>query len=288
MKAGLTTSMQNIDEKYNALAGMIKAYGNSLVAFSGGVDSTFLLKVCSDVLGEKTLAVTAVSPAYTREEIQEAKEMAKTMKVEHLLIETNEIQNENYAGNPWNRCYFCKTELFQHLEPIARERKISHILYGENYSDVQDIRPGAQAAKEFGVYAPLRDARLTKEEIRILSRGLGLPTYDKPQNACLASRIAFGEAITQEKLARVAEAERFLHALGFLQVRVRSHDRLARIEIDKEDMDKFTDASLREKIYKKFREIGFAYTALDLLGYRTGSSNESILREKAVPFKGDA
>lgn len=271
--------MQNTYHKFAALKEIIHGYEKVLVAFSGGVDSSFLLKVCADELKENVLAVTSTSAAYTDEEINEARHLASSFHVEHILIETREIENENYAQNPWNRCYFCKTELFSLLEPVAKERNIRAILYGENASDARDafdIRPGGQAAKESGVHAPLKDAGLTKEEIRFLSKELGLPTYDKPQNACLASRIAFGERITPEKLSRVARAEKFLHDMGFRQVRVRTHDGLARIEVEQNEMASLFDAEMRNKIYQAFKTLGFTYASMDLLGYRTGSSNENI------------
>lgn len=277
--------MQTAYKKLNTLKEIIHKFDKVLVAFSGGVDSTFLLKICADELKENVLAVTSISAAYTDEEIEEAKKLAKSFHVEHILIETHELANENYAQNPWNRCYYCKKELFTQLEPITRQRNIKTVFYGENASDMQDIRPGGQAAKEFGIHAPLRDAGIAKEEIRFLSKELGLPTHDKPQNACLASRIAFGERITEEKLSRVAAAEKFLRELGFEQFRVRSHDGLARIEVNRGEMVKFFDEELREKIYQRFKIFGFTYTSLDLIGYRTGSANEKLGTASTKPFK---
>lgn len=277
--------MQTAYKKLNTLKEIIHKFDKVLVAFSGGVDSTFLLKICADELKENVLAVTSTSAAYTDEEIKEAKRLAKSFHVEHILIETHELANENYAQNPWNRCYYCKKELFTQLEPITRQRNIKTVFYGENASDMQDIRPGEQAAKEFGIHAPLRDAGLAKDEIRFLSKELGLPTHDKPQNACLSSRIAFGERITEEKLSRVAQAEKFLRELGFEQLRVRSHDGLARIEVNRGEMGKFFDEEIREKIYQRFKDFGFTYTSLDLMGYRTGSANEKIRTAPPKPFK---
>lgn len=278
--------MQIAYEKLETLKKIIQSHDKVLVAFSGGVDSTFLLKISAESLPkENVLALTSTSAAYTHEEIEEAKQLAQSMDVEHILIETHELEDDNYADNPWNRCYFCKKELFAQIEPIAKEKNIRAIFYGENSSDAIDIRPGGQAAKEFGVYAPLKDAGLTKEEIRFLSKELGLPTHDKPQNACLSSRIAFGERITAEKLSRVAQAEKFLRELGFHQVRVRSHDGLARIEVDKHDMEKFLDETLRGRIHAKLKTIGFTYTSVDLLGYRTGSANEKIASKQSHKTK---
>lgn len=266
----------NPGSKLRTLHSIFQEMENVLVAFSGGVDSTYLLKAAKDVLGVNVLAVTADSESYPREELEEAKVLARQIGVEHLIIRTGELSNENYAINPVNRCFFCKDELFTHLQKIAGERNIPYIVYGEIADDVGDFRPGAQAAKKFGVRAPLREAGFTKEEIRALSREMGLPTHDKPAMACLSSRIAYGERITPEKLSQVEQAERFLHSLGFRQVRVRHHENTARIEFEKKDLPSLFSNGIHEKIVSELKRLGYIYVTVDLEGYRTGSMNEEI------------
>src|SRR5438094_4272460 len=210
--------------KLEQLRELIRSCGSCLVAYSGGVDSAFLARVARDVLGDRSLAVIADSPSLPRRELQEALEIAERFQIRVRVVRTGEFENPNYTANPYNRCYFCKHELFEEVTPIARTEGFAVIAYGENASDVTDFRPGAQAAAEFQVRAPLKEIGLTKQEIRELSAQLGLPTADKPQMACLSSRIPYGEAVTEEKLKMIEAAENFLRDLGFYDVRVRHHE----------------------------------------------------------------
>ena len=240
------------DEKLENLKKSISRMERAIVAFSGGVDSTFLLKICVDVLGrENVIAVTAVSPTYQEEEIEEARAFAKSMGIEHLIIHTHEMENDKFVSNPRERCYFCKKELFSELKRIASQHGVRYVLDATNKDDESDFRPGMRALREEGVISPLREAGITKEEIRYFSKKLGLPTYDKPSQACLASRFPYGEKITEEKLKMVKEAERFLKMLGFKVVRVRHHGRVARIEVGREEMKKILENDIRTKIYER-------------------------------------
>ena len=279
--------------KLEKLRALLRTYDSCLVAYSGGVDSVFLAHVAHEVLGEKSLAVIADSPSLPRRELQEAIEIAKQFAFPLRIVRTNEFQNESYLANPNNRCYFCKHELFTELEPIAREEHFAVIAYGENASDIGDHRPGAKAASEFQIRAPLKEVGLTKAEIRELSAKLGLPTADKPQMACLSSRIPYGESVTPEKLRMIEEAECVLRDLGFFDVRVRHHElkqgQLARIEVGLDEMKKFFGDGAFEKIARVIKEIGYAHVTLDLQGYRRGSLNEkavqfpATLARKSVP-----
>ena len=267
-------------DKLNRLQDLLRSYGSCLVAYSGGVDSVFLARVAREILGQKSLAVIADSPSLPRRELEEALEIAERFEIPVRVVRTMEFENPNYLANPDNRCYFCKHELFTELEPLARAEGFAVIAYGENASDVGDFRPGARAAAEFQVRAPLKEAGLTKAEIRELSARLGLPTADKPQMACLSSRIPYGEAVTPEKLSMIERAEYVLRDLGFHDVRVRHHElkrgHLARIEVGLEEMPQFfaEDAFLRAA--RALKEIGYAHVTLDLQGYRRGSANELI------------
>ncbi|NOY64082.1 MAG: ATP-dependent sacrificial sulfur transferase LarE [Nitrospirae bacterium] len=246
------------------------------VAFSGGVDSTFLLRVARDVLGERVIAVTATSPTYPESELREAIELAESMNVRHLVISSNELEIPGFSENSTNRCYHCKNELFRKLKTIAEEHGIGNVVDGSNHDDTRDFRPGRRAARELGVRSPLSEAGLTKKEIRYLSKQLGLRTWNKPSFACLSSRFPYGERITEEKLRKVERAERFLRELGFTQFRVRHHNGIARLEFLPEEMSFFNDADLRVRIDTELKRIGFNYVTVDLLGYRTGSMNEVI------------
>ncbi len=241
------------------------------VAYSGGVDSTFLLKMCRDVLQDKVLAVIAKSETYPQREIKEAITMTKRLNVPFLLIETKELKNRNFLKNPQDRCYWCKQELFSKIHRIARERKIAFVVDGSNYDDLSDFRPGFKAGEELGIRKPLAEARLKKEEIRRLSKELRLPTWDKPSFACLASRFPYGWRITPERLAKVNLAEEFLIKHGVIQVRVRHLGQLAKIEVLPQDMLKII--SHREKIIKYFKTLGYKFTLLDMEGYRPGNMN---------------
>jgi uncharacterized protein len=274
--------MTKTEEKYRYLQQILKDMGGVLVAFSAGVDSTFVLKVAHDVLGEKVLAVTARSVTYPLAELEEAKQLAASLGVRHLIVESKEIDVPGFSNNPPNRCYYCKTELYDILTEIARRENIPYIVDGTNYDDIQDHRPGMKATAEHGVRSPLKEAKLTKEEIRYLSRELGLPTWDKPSFACLSSRFPYGDKITVEKLQMVEAAENFLRQFKFKQLRVRHHEKIARIELTKEDMIRVVTTDIGDKIVAKFKELGYTYVTLDLQGYRTGSMNEVLLKLEMV------
>jgi uncharacterized protein len=254
----------------------IEKMGSLAVAYSGGVDSTFLLKVAHDVLQDRVIAVTARSSTYPEREFEEAAEFARSAGIKHIVIQSEELEIEGFTNNPPNRCYLCKYELFSKIKEVAEKYRIRYIVEGSNIDDLGDYRPGMQAIKELGIISPLKDAGLGKDAIRKLSKQMGLPTWDKSAFACLASRFPYGVKITRDKLAMVDRAEQYLLNLGFKQVRVRHHGDTARIEVAEAERLKFFDLELMENIYKQFQKIGFAYTALDLKGYRTGSMNEVI------------
>jgi uncharacterized protein len=265
-----------LQAKYDRLITLIREMGSVVVAFSGGVDSTFLARAACDALGERALLVTADSETYPAAELDETRRLAGLLAMRHVVIQTRELDNPEYAKNPPNRCYFCKEELFDKLEPMAREAGAAQLIYGANMDDLGDHRPGMQAARVKGVRAPLIEAELWKAEIRVLSRELGLPTWDKPSFACLSSRFQYGEAITAEKLRQVDAAEAFVKSLGFRQFRVRHHDRLARLELAPEEMSHLWEDGRHEAIVKRFRELGYLYVTLDLQGFRSGSANEAL------------
>ena len=265
-----------LKEKYDALKNYIASLGSVAVAFSGGVDSTLLLKISHDVLGDKAVAVTAGASFVPSRELDEAKDFCKKNNIRQIIFHVNESSIPNFKANPKNRCYFCKLEIFKKILSLAAENNLAHVVEGSNVDDLGDFRPGLQALKELEIKSPLRAAELTKAEIRALSRELGLPTFDKPSYACLASRFVYGEEITPEKLKMVEEAEEFLRGLGFKQLRVRIHGLLARIEIMPEDFNRVLTQEIREKIYQALKNFGFSYVALDLKGYRSGSMNEAL------------
>ncbi len=268
--------------KVDQLRSILADMGSVLVAYSGGVDSAFLLKVAADTLGDRALAVTARSDSYPARELDEAMALAVAIGARHLVVDTHEMEHESYVANPSNRCYFCKTELWETLGPIAAQEGIAALADGFNADDVGDYRPGAVAAREHGVRSPLLEAGLTKQEIRALSREMGLPTWDKPAMACLSSRVPYGERISREKLEQIDRAEQLLRDLGYRQVRVRHHGEVARIELPPEDMSRFFAEGLAEPIGRRIKELGFQYVALDLQGYRSGSMNE-VLKLTLVP-----
>jgi uncharacterized protein len=266
-----------VKTKFVRLQEIFKSMEKVLVAFSGGVDSTLLLKVAQDTIGNKNvLAVTALSPLYPERELAGVKKLIQTLGAKHRLIQSNELEIPGFSKNPSNRCYYCKSKLFKELFDLAKEEAIPFVVEGSTLDDDKDHRPGRLAIQELGIRSPLKEASFTKMEVRELSRALGLPTWDKPSFACLASRFPYGEEITEEGLKRVDEAEDFLFGLGFKQVRVRHYGDLARIEILKEEMERLMNGSLREKVVKRLREIGYTYVTLDLQGFRSGSMNEVL------------
>ena len=263
-----------MEEKFNLLTERLGKFRNAIVAFSGGVDSTLLARVAKDVYGDNLLLVTATSSTNPFYELDEAKSLAATMNIRHMIIVTEEIDNPGYAANPPDRCYFCKSELFTKIKFIAERDGYEVVLDGSNAEDMKDFRPGMKAKKERGVISPLADAGFTKSDIRELSRKYDLPTATKQSYACLASRIPYGETITKPKLNRLAVAEYAVRQLGFTQFRLRSHENLARFEFIPDEMDKAWE--LRQKLTDICQEAGFSYITIDLKGYRSGSMNEVL------------
>lgn len=263
-------------EKYDRLLAYLKSLGSVAVAFSSGVDSTFLLYAAKQALGENVIAVTAASCSFPKRELEEAKAYCKKEGIRHFVCESEELEIEGFAQNPKNRCYLCKHELFEKILKIAEEQHISAVAEGSNLDDNGDYRPGLQAVAELEIKSPLRHCDLSKNDIRSLSRKFGLPTWDKQSFACLSSRFVYGETISEEKLGMVDCAEQLLLDLGFHQVRVRIHGKMARIEVMPEEFEKILQN--REEITAKFKEYGFIYVTMDLMGYRTGSMNETILK----------
>ena len=284
------------DEKFERLRAVLAGYESCVVAYSGGVDSVFLAMVARQVLGDRALAAIADSPSLPRRELAEALELAARFGLPVRVVRTAEFSNPDYLANPNNRCYFCKHELFTELTPLARAEGYAVIAYGENASDVGDHRPGAEAAAEFRVRAPLKEAGLTKADIRLLSAGLGLPTADKPQMACLSSRIPYGERVTPEKLQMLERAEYVLRDLGFHDVRVRHHELppvpqqpprcLARIELGAAELPRLLAEGTYTRVAEALRQLGYAHVTLDLQGYRRGSANELAFQLKPLPRLG--
>ncbi|MBP5495077.1 MAG: ATP-dependent sacrificial sulfur transferase LarE [Lachnospiraceae bacterium] len=262
--------------KYDELKKMLKDFGSVAVAFSSGVDSTFLLYAAKEALGDKAIAISAKSCSFPERELNEAKAFCEDHKIRHIIFESEELEIEGFSQNPVNRCYICKHELFEKIIKIAENEGISVILEGSNLDDNGDYRPGLQAVAELGIKSPLRSVGFTKEDIRALSKHLGLPTWEKPSFACLASRFVYGETITKEKLAMVDKAEQMLLDLGFRQVRVRIHGTMARIEVLPDEFEKLISDEVRNQITASFKSFGFTYVTMDLTGYRTGSMNEVI------------
>lgn len=271
------TFTPTLQVKFAALGKNLTSLESVLVAFSGGVDSSFLLKAAVDILGpENVLAVTAESETYQQFEREEAEANARLIGARHMVIHTEELANPDFASNPPDRCYHCKDELFGKLREMARTMGIRHVVDGTNFDDLSDIRPGRKAAMENEVVSPLAAAGLTKDDIRSLSRELGLPTWNKPAMACLSSRFPYGTGITTELLDRVAAAEACLRGLGFTQFRVRHHGDIARIEVSRDALPKFLDDEVSREIIARLKELGYVYVTLDLEGYRTGSMNEVL------------
>jgi len=260
--------------KLDQLKTNLKKMGSVAIGFSGGVDSTFLLSVAHEVLGENVIAVTGVSSTFSQKENEEAECFTSNIGIKHVFVDSEEIENDDFSKNSKNRCYFCKKELFSKIKQAAEENNISFVLDGSNADDVNDYRPGFEAIKELGVVSPLCNVGLTKDEIRTFSKEMGLGTWDKPAFACLASRFPYGTKITKSRLKMVEQAEDHIRELGAKQFRVRYHDEIARIEVLKNDFQTVLDRS--EEISKKFKEIGFKYVTLDIEGYRPGSLNEVL------------
>lgn len=269
----------NLDEKYKKLQNILRKIGGVVIGFSGGVDSTLLLKVAADVLHDKALGLIATSNSFPERELKEAKRLGEQIGARIRIVQTEEDSNPQYINNPVNRCFFCRTELFSKMADVAKKEGLQFLADGTNIDDISDYRPGATARAKYSVRSPLREAGLRKDEIRALSRRLGLPTYDKPALACLASRIPYGSKITPEKLRMVDLAENYLMELGFKTVRVRHYDTTARIELDADEFAKIMDKTIREKIVRRFKDIGYIYITLDLEGFRSGSMNEVLVND---------
>jgi uncharacterized protein len=265
---------KSTQDKLGQLKDILKSIKSCAIAYSGGVDSTFLIKVAYEVLGDNALAVTATSSTYSQRELQDAKHFAKKIGIPHIIIRSEELDIDEFSDNPPDRCYYCKKELFQKIQQIAKEHHFNKILDGSNADDVFDYRPGAEAQSELGVLSPLKDVGLTKREIRDLSRSMHLDSSEKSAFACLASRFPYGVKITKERLRQVESTEEFLFLLGIKQCRVRYHNEIARIEVTKDEFQAII--SHAEKIIKRFKKLGFIYVALDIEGYRAGSLNEVL------------
>ena len=263
-------------KKYRELKEYLRSLDSVAVAFSSGVDSTFLLYAAKEALGDRAMAVTASSHSFPERELKEAIEYCRNLGVKHVIVRTDELAIEGFSENPQNRCYLCKRHFFEEIIQTARDRGFKEVVEGSNLDDNGDYRPGLLAIKELSVKSPLRTVGFTKQEIRDLSEYLQLPTWDKPSYACLASRFPYGETITEKKLHMVDRAEQLLLDMGFSQMRVRIHGDMARIELLPEAFGRFMEESVRLTVYKKFKEYGFSYVALDILGYRTGSMNEVL------------
>lgn len=271
-----------MEAKIRLLRQIIKEMESILIAYSGGVDSALLLKMAAEELGEKkVLAVTASSATYPHKEVEAARRIAKSLGVEHHIINTDELSNPDFVNNSPQRCYYCKQELFEKLSKLAQHHGIKYVVDGTNADDEMDFRPGTEAALEYHIRSPLKEAGLTKSEIRKLSYEKNLPTWDKPSLACLASRFPYGVKIETHSLKQVEEAESFLRKKGFKEVRVRHHQEVARIEVGEEELQKFNSSNLRSEVNEKLKELGYVYVALDLQGYRTGSMNAVLKQHTA-------
>ncbi len=272
-----TIGCMKLEQKYNQLQQILKDFGKVVVAYSGGVDSTFLLKAAVDTLGaDNVLACISAGVVEPSNQLQRAAEQAKNIGVELKVIETNELEDPNFTSNKADRCFHCKSHICRILLDIAKEKGFDQVAFGTNYDDLDDFRPGNRAIKVFGIRSPLAEVKLTKDDIRQLSRKMNLPTADLPSSPCLASRIAYGLEVTEQRLKQVDEAEDFLRQLGFVEFRVRHHDKLARIEVGRKDIERIAAEPLRSQIVDKLKSLGFKFVAVDLQGFRSGSLNESL------------
>jgi pyridinium-3,5-biscarboxylic acid mononucleotide sulfurtransferase len=272
-----------LDDKLARLRALVRGMGRVLVAYSGGVDSTFLLRVVSDELRDRAVALTVRSPTAADDEFADAERLARAFGVEHVIVDSNELTIPGYSQNPLNRCYLCKDNLFVLCHAEANRRGIEVILDGANLDDLGDYRPGLRAAEDHRVRHPLVEAELSKSEIRAFSQQLDLPTWDKPASPCLSSRFPYGTEITLDKLTRVGRAERLLHELGFRECRVRYHDQVARIEVPVADLPRLLTEPLRRRLLEAFKQLGFLYVSADLQGFRSGSLNEGLAAAASGP-----
>jgi uncharacterized protein len=268
--------MTELSSKLGSLEKILSDMQSVLIAYSGGTDSTFLLKIAATVLGDKAIAVTASSETYTPQELRDAKKNAEAIGAQHIIVYTDELNDPNFSSNPPDRCYYCKKELFTKLTGLLARHGSKSIVDGSTCDDERDFRPGMRAVTEFGVRSPLKEAGFTKDDIRKLSKEMNLPTWDKPPLPCLSTRFPYGTQITIEKVLRVGRAEEFLAGFGIRQLRIRDHGSIARIEVLRADMPIFIDEEISNLIVEKFKTLGYAYVALDIQGYRMGSMNEPL------------